>query len=357
MPLACDFRQPQQQGLRLPHHQPRNHFVVKLPEQIAVARQITAVEQGNRELGIVRVVAIALGQSARCRAQLQPQVPQLLRKPPHRIFEGLLGLAIAEKKQQINVGVRKQPSSPETACSHECEAHGPVERSVPGRNDIPPQPLQNIFHQPRALRHGRSPITGRFKFPLNPRRFVAERMPQFADQWRRCHHDYYPVTPATRGRLPLCRLSDALRSRLVKSVSSCAVSGVSPQKVLSFRTASAVRYLLSLADATAPTALLRPARHCECGSPHPRVKEKSCRRRSSPCAPPPKLPARPSRPAHRAAPSPAWSSESDPHYIPARGRPRYAPSAVRGLVPRSPSCLRRQFHAARSSPRPAWSFE
>ena len=41
---------------------------------------------------------------------------------------------------------------------------------------------ENIFHQPRALRHGRATVSGGFEFPLNARRFVAERTPQFADQ-------------------------------------------------------------------------------------------------------------------------------------------------------------------------------
>src|ERR1700722_13703841 len=106
-----------------------------------------------------------------------------------------------------------------------------------------------------------------------------------------------------------------------------------------------------------PTALPRRARHCEYGLPRPHGTEKSSRRRSFPCVRMPEWPAQPFPPSLRAVPFRASSWESDPRYIPALGRPRYAPSPARGLAPRSQSCLRRRSPATQFSLLPACNFE
>ena len=98
-----------------------NHFVVQFAEQVAIARQIAAVEQRDGELGIVGIVAVALGQRARGRTQLQPQVPQLLRKAPDGIFESLLRVAIAEEEQQIDIGIGKQPAAAKSSGGDQSE--------------------------------------------------------------------------------------------------------------------------------------------------------------------------------------------------------------------------------------------
>jgi hypothetical protein len=63
MPLARYLRQSLQQRLRFPHHHLGNQLVMEFPEKVAVAGKIAAVEKRNGEFRVIRVVAIALGQT------------------------------------------------------------------------------------------------------------------------------------------------------------------------------------------------------------------------------------------------------------------------------------------------------
>ncbi len=119
MALARDLGQALQQSLGFPHHQLGNYLVMQPPEQVVIACEITAVEERNGELSVVGVVAVALGQRPRSRTQLQPQVPQFLRKAANGILESLLGVAIGEEKQQIDVGIGEHPSTAESSSGNQ----------------------------------------------------------------------------------------------------------------------------------------------------------------------------------------------------------------------------------------------
>ena len=110
----------------------------------------------------------------RSRTQLQPQVPQFLRETANGIFERLLGFAIAEEKEQIDIGVGKEPAAPEASGGYEAEIR---RLGFIGRDEIAPKPRQDVFYQPGALRDGSAPVAGGFKLPLDARRFVVDGTP------------------------------------------------------------------------------------------------------------------------------------------------------------------------------------
>ena len=119
MPLPRHFGQPLQQWLRFPHHQLGNYFLVKPREQVAVARQVAAIEKRNGEFGVVRIKTVAFRQRPRRRAQLELQIPQLLREPPNRLFVSFFTPAIGVQKKQVNIGIREEPSAPEASSRHQ----------------------------------------------------------------------------------------------------------------------------------------------------------------------------------------------------------------------------------------------
>src|ERR1700722_1331236 len=179
MPLPRYLRQPLQKSPGFPHDHLGNYFVMKPAEQVVIAREVAAVEKRNGEFSIVGVVAVALTQCPRRRTQLQPQVPQFLREAANLIFESLLRGAISKKKKQIDIGIWKQPAAPESPCSHQGEVGRPC---CVGRDNVAPEPSENIFHQPGSLRYGRAPVPRHLEFLLNARRFVAKGTSEFAHQ-------------------------------------------------------------------------------------------------------------------------------------------------------------------------------
>src|SRR5579871_2159298 len=149
------------------------------PEKIAIAGKVAAIEKRNRELSIVGVVAVAFGQGAGSRAQLEPQIPQLLREAAHWIFKALFGVAVAEEKEKIDVGIGEEPATAEAPGSNQRE----IDRlAFVGGNDVAPQAEEDTFDQAGALRHRRAPVPSSLKLPVDARRLVVERTPQFADQ-------------------------------------------------------------------------------------------------------------------------------------------------------------------------------
>ena len=174
MAFARDFRKALQQRLRFAHDQLGNHFVMQFSKQVAIPRKITAIKQRDGELGVVGIEAIALSQRARGGAQLHAQIPQLLRKAPDRIFEGLFRVAIAVEKEQIDVGVGEEPAASESSSGDESEIGGP---GFIGGDDVAPQPREDFFDEAGACFDAGAAVAGGLKFPLDARRFVVERTP------------------------------------------------------------------------------------------------------------------------------------------------------------------------------------
>ena len=75
---------------RIARNQLRNHFIVQPREERAIAGEIPAIQQRNRELGIGGIEVAAFGESARGGAELQSQIPKILRKFADCVFEHCL---------------------------------------------------------------------------------------------------------------------------------------------------------------------------------------------------------------------------------------------------------------------------
>src|ERR1700675_4942030 len=160
MACARNLAQVLNQVLALPPDQTRHNFIAQPREKLAIARQIPAVEQRDGKLNIVWIQPFALRQTSRSRTELQPQVPQLLRKTPDGIFEFTLGIIPGVQKQQIDIGVGAKPPAPESAGCHKRKILRAVRigrAGAPGGRsrwrtdyDFVPEPLNNRIDQGRA---------------------------------------------------------------------------------------------------------------------------------------------------------------------------------------------------------------
>src|ERR1700678_2987705 len=81
----------------------------------AIAGEITAIEERNGKLDVVRIEPLAFREASRYRTELQPQVPQLLRKTANAIFELTLSVTAAVQKQQIDIGIGEKVAAAESA--------------------------------------------------------------------------------------------------------------------------------------------------------------------------------------------------------------------------------------------------
>jgi hypothetical protein len=69
-----------------------------------------------------------------------------------RLFSVVIGI----EEEQINIGIGKQPASSKSSVASNAKFRGPV---ISGRDQILPQPFQNIFNQPGALRYSGATVT------------------------------------------------------------------------------------------------------------------------------------------------------------------------------------------------------
>ena len=91
----------------------------------------------------------------------------------------LLATSIGKQKEQINVGVRKQPTASETSSGYKGEAA----RTLFVRGDkLAPEAIQNVFDEQRPLCNGGSTVAGCREVARNAFRSVGERTSQFSDQ-------------------------------------------------------------------------------------------------------------------------------------------------------------------------------
>jgi len=95
----------------------------------------------------------------------------------------LFSVVIGIEEEQIDIGIGKQPASSKSSGSYQ----GKIPRAVFFRRDqILPQPFQNIFNQAGALPYSCATIPSSREVPLDACRFLGVNLAQFTAK-RRCH--------------------------------------------------------------------------------------------------------------------------------------------------------------------------
>ena len=84
---ARDLAEIFDEGVAIAGDETWNGLLMQPREQIAIAGEIAAIEQRDREFNVVRVEALAFGEAASSRAELQAQIPKFLRKAADGIFK------------------------------------------------------------------------------------------------------------------------------------------------------------------------------------------------------------------------------------------------------------------------------
>src|SRR5580692_6770333 len=139
-----------------------------------------AVEQRNCKFGISALEPAAFGERARSWAELQSQIPQVLRKFADRFFEFLFRAVPRMQEQHVNVGEREKPSPPEAAQRYHCK----IRRSVRLRaNVLLPKTLDDGFDQGGATQQRGLAVAVRGKLLLDARQFLRRQLAQFAGKW------------------------------------------------------------------------------------------------------------------------------------------------------------------------------
>lgn len=163
---AREVRQALNDGSRLACHDLGNHVVVQSRKEAPVARKIPAVEQRNCELHVVRIELFAFGERPGGRAELQPEIPDFLRKAAKRVFQVALGPAPGVEKKNVDIRMGKEPAASEAAERNE----GEIARAFGVRRDeFVPQAERNGLDQLGAAVDGGAAVTFRGKFLLQAR--------------------------------------------------------------------------------------------------------------------------------------------------------------------------------------------
>src|SRR5215468_9454666 len=162
---ARDFGKALHERLRLSHHKFRDDLVMQAVKELAIAEQVTGIEKRDGKFHICGIKPVALGEGARRRADLHSKVSNFLRKAPNGVAVGRFGVTVGMQEKNVDVGVREEPSTPESAQCHERKPRWSV---FLGRNDFVPQLLKDTLDETRALFEGRPPIASTRERLLNP---------------------------------------------------------------------------------------------------------------------------------------------------------------------------------------------
>ena len=108
---ACEFAQILDECVAFAGNQSGNGFFAEAQKKVAITGQIAAIEEGNCEFKVVRIETFALGKGTSGGTEFQAQVPKFLREATNRIFKFVFRIAAGVQKEQIDVGVRKEPAS------------------------------------------------------------------------------------------------------------------------------------------------------------------------------------------------------------------------------------------------------
>ena len=146
-------------------------------KQLMIAREMPAIQQRNREFGIGGFESRALGQRACGRAELQTQVPQVLRKFAQRFFEFLFRAVPRVQKQHVYVRKGEEPAPPEAAQRDYCKIRGSVRLR---ENVLLPQALDDGFDQRGPTQQSGLAVSRRGKQLFDARQFLRRYLAQFA---------------------------------------------------------------------------------------------------------------------------------------------------------------------------------
>src|SRR4051812_32365064 len=117
-------------------------------EQGPVTCKETAVEQGEGELHIFRIEAVALRQSAGGGTELEAGVPQFLREGTYLVTKFLFTILAAMKKQQVDIGMGGEPA-PSVAAKRD---EGETFRLIGvGRDEFLPEANAELVDQSSTL--------------------------------------------------------------------------------------------------------------------------------------------------------------------------------------------------------------
>ena len=93
-------------------------FFMQPLEQLAVSGDMPAIQEGNRELDILRIELLAFIESSRGRTEFQPEIPKFLAERAYRIAQLVFSAAVGVQKKNVHVGMREQGATPKSAKRH-----------------------------------------------------------------------------------------------------------------------------------------------------------------------------------------------------------------------------------------------
>ena len=138
-------------------------------EDVNISGQITAIEQGNRELDIVGVEAVTLSERPCCGTDLDAQVPELLREAPDGILKRGLGAGSRVQEENVDIRVRAQQAPAKSTERDQSEAGRLLQF---GRNEFLPETVGDVLDQASATRDCGTTVTSRLEVLINARRFL-----------------------------------------------------------------------------------------------------------------------------------------------------------------------------------------
>ena len=126
---------------------------------------------------------LAFGEAAGYRAELQTQVPELLRETADDIFVCGFGAGVRVQEEQVDVGVRKEPAAAVASGGDEGEVFwgvfvfraGVRGRVFRGDDDLVPQRLDDGIDECGAVSDGAAAIGGAGKFLFDCSRSPVRR--------------------------------------------------------------------------------------------------------------------------------------------------------------------------------------
>ena len=157
----------------------RHDGVVEAIVELAITREVAAIEQGDGEFEVIGVEAFALGEIAGGRAEFEAQVPNFLRESADGGFQFFASAIAGVQKQNINVGIREQPSAAEAAQRDEGEIGGAIRL---GRDQFPPQAAGDGFDKGGSACDGGAAVARGVEILLEAREFLRIEIAEFSGE-------------------------------------------------------------------------------------------------------------------------------------------------------------------------------
>jgi hypothetical protein len=108
VPLACHVRQVAKQVEIISGHQTRNYIITQAGIKLAVAREVTAIEERDVEFQVISIKPATLRQRVYAMANAEPEVPKLSQDGRHGLTPGRLLPAAFGEEKQVNIRMWKK---------------------------------------------------------------------------------------------------------------------------------------------------------------------------------------------------------------------------------------------------------